>query len=140
MFFQPLLLPLLAQVFLTFVVWVYLYVTRLAEMSRKNIDPQHLASRTGAQALLTGSAGPADNFRNLFEMPVLFYVAVVLALVLFVQDVLLVQLAWAYVALRVVHSAVHCTYNRVIHRFVAYAASTVVLLLMWVRLALFVFY
>jgi hypothetical protein len=140
MFYQPILLPMLAQVLLTFLVWIYLYVTRLAEMGRKDIDPQRLASRSAGQALLTESAGPADNFRNLFEMPVLFFLAVVLALVLLIQDDLLVQLAWAFVALRAVHSLIHCTYNRVLHRFVAYAASSLVLLLMWVRLGLFIFY
>jgi hypothetical protein len=131
---------MLAQVGLTFLVWIYLYVTRLAEMGRKDIDPQRLASRSAGQALLTESAGPADNFRNLFELPVLFFLAVVLALVLLIQDDLLVQLAWAFVALRAVHSLIHCTYNRVLHRFVAYAASSLVLLLMWVRLGLFIFY
>ncbi len=140
MFYQPILLPLLAQVALTFVVWVWLYVTRLGEIGRKDIDPQQLTSRAAAERLLTESAGPANNFRNLFEMPVLFYLAAVLSLILFVQDTLLVQLAWAYVALRAVHSFVHCTYNRVLHRFLAYAASSLVLLLMWVRVALFVFY
>jgi hypothetical protein len=140
MFYQPILLPMLAQVGLTFLVWIYLYVTRLAEMGRKDIDPQRLASRSAGQALLTELAGPASNFRNLFEMPVLFFLAVVLALVLLIQDDLLVQLAWAFVALRAVHSLIHCTYNRVLHRFVAYAASSLVLLLMWVRLGLFIFY
>jgi hypothetical protein len=140
MFYQSILLPMLAQVGLTFLVWIYLYVTRLAEMGRKDIDPQRLASRSAGQALLTESAGPADNFRNLFELPVLFFLAVVLALVLLIQDDLLVQLAWAFVALRAVHSLIHCTYNRVLHRFVAYAASSLVLLLMWVRLGLFIFY
>lgn len=140
MFRQPILLPLLAQVALTFAVWVYLYLTRLAEMGRKRIGPQRLASRAAADTLLTDSAGPANNFRNLFEMPVLFYLAVVLSLVLFLQDPLMVALAWTFVALRAVHSLIHCTYNRVMHRFVAYAASSLVLLLIWVRLAVFIFY
>lgn len=140
MFYQPILLPLLAQVGLTFAVWVWLYVTRLTEMAAKDIDPQQLASRTAADALLTSSAAPANNFRNLFELPVLFYLAVVLALVLFVQDPLLVQFAWAFVALRALHSLIHCTYNRVMHRFIAYFASSLALLLMWVRLAVFIFH
>jgi hypothetical protein len=140
MFYQPLLMPLLAQVLLTFLVWGWLYATRLAEMSRKDIDPQRLAERAVKQGLLTESAGPSDNFHNLFEMPVLFYLAIVIALILFIQDALLVQLAWAFVIFRAVHSLIHCTYNRVVHRFVAYAASCLALLLMWVRLGLFIFY
>ncbi len=138
MFYKPLLIPLLALVFLTFLVWVYMYVTRVREIKRKSIDPQSLDTRVHGQALLTDSGAQADNLKNLFELPVLFYVAVLLTLVLMIQDQLLVQLVWSYVALRYVHSLVHCTYNRVMHRFIAYAASCLVLMLIWARLAAYV--
>lgn len=138
MFYKPLLIPLLALVFLTFLVWVYMYVTRVREIKRKSIDPQSLDTRVHGQALLTDSGAQADNLKNLFELPVLFYVAVLLTLVLMIQDQLLVQLVWGYVALRYVHSLVHCTYNRVMHRFIAYAASCLVLMLIWARLAAYV--
>jgi len=138
MFFQPLLLPLLALVFLTFLVWIFMYVTRLGEMKGKSIDPQDLDTRVHGQALLTDSPAQADNLKNLFELPVLFYVAILLALVLMIRDSFLVQLAWGYVALRYVHSLIHCTYNRVMHRFIAYAASCLVLMIMWARLAAYI--
>jgi len=138
MFFKPMLLPLLALVILTFTVWVYMYAVRLVEIRRKKIDPQQLDTRTHAQALLTESPAAADNLKNLFEMPVLFYTASLLSMVLMIQDPFLVQLAWGYVALRFVHSLVHCTYNRVMHRFIAYVASCLLLLLIWARLAVYV--
>ena len=138
MFYKPMLLPILAQVFLTFAVWIYMYVTRLSEIRRKNINPQDLDTRVNGQALLTDSPRQADNLKNLFEMPVLFYVAALLSMVLMIQDAFLVRLAWGYVALRYVHSFVHCTYNRVMHRFMAYAASCVLLILIWARLAAYV--
>jgi len=138
MFYKPLLIPLLALVFLTFLVWVYMYVTRVREIKRKSIDPQSLDTRIHGQALLTDSGAQADNLKNLFELPVLFYVAVLLTLVLMIQDQLLVQLVWGYVALRYVHSLVHCTYNRVMHRFIAHAASCLVLMMIWARLAAYV--
>ena len=138
MFYKPILLPLLALVFLTFVVWVFMYVTRLSEIRRKNIDPQDLDTRVHGQALLTESPRQADNLKNLFELPVLFYVAALLSMVLMIQDPFLVQLAWGYVALRYVHSFVHCTYNRVMHRFMAYAASGIALMFIWARLAAYV--
>ena len=138
MFYKPILLPLLALVFLTFVIWVYMYVTRLSEIRRKKIDPQDLDTRVHGQALLTESPRQADNLKNLFELPVLFYVAALLSMVLMIQDPFLVQLAWGYVALRYVHSFVHCTYNRVMHRFMAYAASCIVLMFIWARLAAYV--
>jgi len=91
-----------------------------------------------AQSLLVDSAGPADNFKNLFEMPVLFFLAVMLSLILLIQDQLLVNLAWGFVILRTIHSLVHCTYNRILHRFTVYVASSLVLVLMWFRLGLYI--
>jgi hypothetical protein len=138
MFYKPILVPLLAQVLLTFLVWMVMYFTRFREIHRKNIDPQHLDSASSGQKLLTESAGPADNLRNLFELPMLFYLAVLLSLVLLIQDELLVQLAWGFVILRALHSLIHCTYNRVLHRFTVYIVSSLLLMLMWYRLALYV--
>jgi hypothetical protein len=132
------LLPLLAQVFLTFAVWGWLYVTRIREMKLKRINPQTLNVRTRAQELLTDSAGPANNFMNLLEMPVLFYLAVVVSLLLLVQDSVLVILSWTYVFMRIAHSLIQCTYNRVMHRFLVYFASCLVLLLIWLRLAVYI--
>lgn len=135
MFFKPLILPILALVALTFTVWVYMYISRISEMRRKRIDAQRLDTRVHAQQLLTDSAVVADNLKNLFEMPILFYAGLLLAMVLMIQDSLLVQLSWGYVVLRIVHSLVHCTYNRVMHRFIAYLASCLILILIWARLA-----
>ncbi len=138
MFYKPMLLPLLAQVFLTFTVWGWLYVTRLREMKSKGIHPQAVKSRSQLQSLLTDSAAPANNFMNLLEMPVLFYLAILLSLLLMVQDPILVLLAWTYVILRTIHSLIHCTYNRVMHRFMVYFISSLILLLMWLRLAAYI--
>ena len=138
MFFKPMLLPLIAMVALTFVVWIYMYITRIAEMSRKNIDPQDLDTHAKGLELLTDSSGPAGNLRNLFELPMLFYLAIVVTLVLLIQDVWLIALSWTYVMLRILHSFIHCTYNNVMHRFTVYAASCVVLMLMWVQLGWYV--
>jgi hypothetical protein len=71
-------------------------------------------------------------------MPVLFYVALVLSMVLMIQDGMLVALAWAFVLLRALHSLVHCTYNQVMHRFGLYIASSLILLMMWIRLATYI--
>lgn len=138
MFYKPILLPLLVQVLLTFSVWVYLFAWRIPEIKRKGIDPQRLHDRAEAHALLPDSASASNNLQNLFELPVLFYVAVLLSLLLMIQDGFLVQLAWAFVILRIVHSVIHCTYNNVNHRFAAYALSCVALLFMWIRLAAFI--
>ncbi len=138
MFYKPMLLPVLAQVLLTFLVWGWLYFTRLREMQNKGIHPQALKARSQLQTLLVDSAAPANNFMNLLEMPVLFYLVVLLSLLLLVQDPVLVMLAWTYVALRYIHSLIHCTYNRVTHRFTVYFSSCIILLLMWLRLSAYI--
>ncbi|KRA51092.1 hypothetical protein ASD77_15815 [Pseudoxanthomonas sp. Root65] len=120
---------------LTFLVWVRLYQLRLGEMARKRIDAQALASVADSVRLLVDTRA-SDNFRNMFELPVLFYAGVLLAAQLGVSDGVSLALAWAFVALRAVHSLVHCTFNHVMTRFVAYALATLVLIAFWVRLAL----
>ena len=138
MSFKPILIPLLVQVLLTFSVWIYLFAWRIPEIRRKGIDPQRLQDRAAAHDLLPDSANASNNLKNLFELPVLFYTAVLLSLLLMIQDMLLVQLAWGFVALRVVHSVIHCTYNNVNHRFAAYALSCLMLLFIWIRLASYI--
>lgn len=138
MSFNPILLPLVAMVFLTFAVWVYLFALRLPEISRKDIDPQNLRDRAEAHALLTASAAASNHLKNLFEMPVLFYLAAMVAMLLMIQDSLLTVLAWGFVASRAVHSVIHCSYNRVTHRFAAYMISNAFLILMWIRLTSYI--
>jgi hypothetical protein len=77
---------------------------------------------------------PNRNFMNLLEAPVLFYVVCVIAYVTHNADAAAVNMAWTYFGLRVAHSLVHLTYNKVMHRLVAYAASMVVLVSMWIHL------
>ena len=122
--------PLIAQVVLVAVVAGRMYATRVAEMRARRINPQSVAtSRTAAEALQNVAA--ADNFRNLFEVPVLFFaVCGALAITDTVTPLQLV-LAWLYVGLRAVHSFIHVTYNRVMHRFSVYLASTICVFVMW---------
>ncbi len=139
MYFKPLLLPLLAQVGLTFTVMLIMYRKRVAEMNSKQIHPQKIKTRSESKALLTDSAPASDNYSNLFELPVLFYVAILLTLMLMVQDSILVILAWTFVASRYVHSFIHVTYNQVMHRFTVFIFSSFVLLAFWVRLGWIIF-
>lgn len=79
------------------------------------------------------------NYMNLLELPVLFYVACLMAMMIGRGTPAMVGLAWLYVALRMAHSLVHVTYNHVMHRFAVFAVSNGVLVLMWVLLGLQVF-
>jgi hypothetical protein len=130
---NPLLLPLLAMVGLTLLVWVRLYLVRIPEMKRSRIDPQRLAG--SADKGLLKDTRASDNFINLFEVPVLFYVLVLASLASGVSDPALLVLAWTFVGLRALHSLIQCSYNRVMHRFTAYALATVSLFLYLGRLA-----
>lgn len=76
------------------------------------------------------------NLINLLEMPVLFYVVSLGFYVAHAVDGVALLLAWSFVALRLVHSAVHLTFNRVNARFAVFAGSNLVLLLMWIRFML----
>ena len=134
MYFKPLLLPLLAQVALSFIVMSSMYRTRIAEMKSKQIHPQKIKTRSRSKELLTDSAPAADNYSNLFELPVLFFTAILLTLILMVQDSILVTLAWAFVTSRYLHSLIHVSYNQVMHRFAVFLFSSFVLLAYWVRL------
>ena len=111
-----------------------LYV-RVTEMRTRRIHPQQVAT-SKTQADKFQSIQAADNYRNLFEMPVLFYALCVLLVVLNKADGTYVTLAWLFVALRFAHSAIHCSYNNVNHRFIAFGTSTVLVWAMWARLAL----
>lgn len=108
---------------------------RSREMRTRRIHPQQVAtSRTAAERYESVEA--ADNYRNLFEMPVLFYAWAALVIATGHASAGLAAGAWVYVALRATHSLVHCTYNKVMHRFAVFASSVLVLLGLWAALLL----
>ena len=122
--------PLIALVALTACIWVLMYVRRLSEIAENRINPQSLAtSQTAANRLRQVSA--ADNFSNLLETPVLFYAICIVIFVTGGASPLQLYLAWLYVALRALHSLIHVTYNRVVHRWAVYVSSTLVLFVIW---------
>ena len=128
--------PFFATMFLTLVVWVYMYVRRTHFITSNKIRPNDLAV-PGALAKLSPAAvsNPSDNLKNLLEMPVLFYA---LALYLFVTsqvDAAYVYAGWVFAAFRALHSAVHCAFNLVLLRFWLYAVSTVALWFIVIRAA-----
>ena len=122
------------MVALTIAVWLRMYATRIGEMKRERIHPQAVATSAQMAARLSDTRA-ADNFRNLFELPVLFYLALLVAAKTAQTGVVVLGLAWTFVALRVLHSWIHCTYNKVMHRFKAYLAGGVALWTLWAVLA-----
>jgi hypothetical protein len=122
---------LLALVLLTFVVGARLLFTRVQEMRQKRIHPQ-AASTSVKMAARLENVQAADNFRNLFEVPVLFYALGAVALATHQVPSWLVVGAWGFVALRAAHSFIHCTYNKVMHRLAVFLASFALLVALWV--------
>lgn len=99
-------------------------------MRRNRIHPQSVASSAQMYSRLADTRA-ADNFRNLFELPVLFYAALLFAQLQSVDSPPLWWLAWTFVVLRIAHSGIHCSYNRVMHRFVVYVLGGCTLWAMW---------
>ncbi len=124
--------PMIAMMLLTFLVWLSLYAKRLPYLLKHQIAPQSVATPEQMTAMLPAHIHyPANNLRNLSELPVLFYALCLIATYLNVQSGSLQFLAWSFVILRGLHSIIHCSYNCVTHRFVFYMLSSLVL---WVFL------
>jgi hypothetical protein len=80
----------------------------------------------------------SNAYHNLLQMPVLFYAVVAFAMHTNGDDALMILLAWIYVAFRLAQALIHTTYNTIIHRFLAFLGSVIVLGAMWVKLFLHV--
>ncbi len=129
---EAMFLPVAALAIWTFCVLLQVPIRRFRAAFAGKIGPGDF--RYGESARVPGEVSlPNRNYMNLLELPVLFYV---LALTLFVThrvDGPYLKLAWAFVALRMVHTIVHLTYNNVFHRLAVFAASNLALLAMWLR-------
>ena len=136
---NAILWPMLCLVWLTFFTLLYMFRTRVSYLVVNKINPQRIQNRDMARQALQSVSAPADHFNNLLELPLLFYLATILIWLLQLSDIYYLAMAWLYVGLRFVHSAIHLSYNRVMHRFYAYSASSLVLLLIWLRLSWHIF-
>jgi hypothetical protein len=124
------LTPVLALVVLTLVVWIWMYATRIPAMQRAKIDPQSAAHPGSLNVLPSSARRVADNYNHLLEQPTIFYALSFLIVLAGHTDQLFIDLAWAYVGLRVVHTLIQCTINVVNLRFLVFALSTIVLMVM----------
>jgi hypothetical protein len=127
--------PMFCLIGLTFFTLVYMFFTRVNYMLNNKIHPQRVQNRDGMRQLLQPVTTPSDHFHNLLELPLLFYIATILIWSLQLSDNGYLVMGWLYVLLRFMHSAIHLSYNKVMHRLYAFAASFFVLLLIWLRLS-----
>jgi hypothetical protein len=129
------LYPVLALAAWTFAVLLMLPVVRFRAALRREVIVDDF--RFGESASVPAQVSvPNRNLMNLLELPVLFYVVCLLFYVTGGAPSGALRLAWIYVALRIVHSLIHLTYNRVTHRLTVFAASNIVLVALWVTAGL----
>ena len=125
------LYPVFAMALLTFAVGPVLLAARISSVRSGMVHMEYYEVFQGGEPSVT-AVKTARHLSNLFEAPVLFYVACLMAYSLHLESAFLVVLAWAYVAARVMHSMIHLTYNRVSHRMTAFLVSQFFLMVMWV--------
>lgn|SRR5690606_4692321 len=127
---QHLFATCLAMVALTFAVGIRMFRVRVSEMMTRRIHPQSVAL-SGQRAAKFEDSRASDNFNHLFEVPVLFYVLCAVAIGSGHVPAWLPALAWLFVLLRVIHSVIQCSYNKVMHRFAVFLAGFFLLMAMW---------
>ena len=129
--------PVFCLVMLTFFMMAATGITRLISVRRRQVHPRYYV-------LMSGDTPPdyvqkvGRNMANLLEVPVLYYLLAVLVILFEINNQLLVDLAWLYVALRLVHSIIHISYNNVPHRFIVFVLSVVTLMIMWLQFIMLV--
>jgi hypothetical protein len=135
---SPLLAPIVALIAWTLVMYIWLYVARIGAMRRKGISAKGMRGTRGLDGIIPDEANwPAHNYAHLMEQPTIFY-AIVIALILMGFDAAInVYLAWAYVALRVVHSLIQATVNIVLPRFIVFTLSSLCLIGLTTHAAIF---
>jgi hypothetical protein len=127
---QAILMPLFVQVALTFVLlfWMSALRYRAVRAGQVERDKVRLREPNWPPRVLQ----IANAFHNQLELPILFYVVILLALATDALDVILCVLSWMFVLARFVHAYIHVTSNRLDRRTGVFGVSAIALLLMWV--------
>lgn len=127
--------PVLIQVLLTLIVLLIMGPARSGSMKAAGQKLTDADVRLGRNSWDERSTKIANSYRNQFELPVLFYVAVAMALALRLSDVWFLSLAWVFALSRVVHAIIHIGPNVIVWRGTAFIVGVATLLAMWTRLA-----
>ncbi len=127
------LIPVFAQVLLTYAVLFWMGSKRFRSGKDRGQSAQDLALATDADWSMEARQA-ANNFRNQFELPVLFYTCCAFTLITRQADVMMFALAASFVVTRIAHAAEHLTTNVVMRRGTAYLVGAFLLLVMWILL------
>jgi hypothetical protein len=132
---QQLVASCAAMAVLVFLVALRLLQNRVTEMKAKRINPQSTSNSIQMASRLE-NVQAADNYKNLFEAPILFYALCAVAVATNYTPNWLVFGTWVFVALRYLHSFIQCTYNKVMHRFPVFLTSLALIVALWVAFAI----
>jgi hypothetical protein len=124
-------IPVLLMVLLTAVVWARMLQVRVTAMKQIQLHPEKMKSQQAKSLLPEAANIPAENFINIFEVPVLFYVLIGFMLITEQVSNFSIFAAFVFVFLRYIHSFIALTYNKVTQRFLVYVVSSLVLWAMW---------
>jgi hypothetical protein len=130
--------PVVVLAIWTMVMWVWMYATRIPAMSKARTDFDRLANDpeyTVDKAVPANVQWKAKNYNHLHEAPTVFYAIAMVLAVIGQGDGLNEYLGWAYVGLRVIHSLVQATINKIVLRFSIFAMSSLVLMALIVHAA-----
>lgn len=133
---SSILMPVFALISWSLVMWLWMYATRLPAMSAAKIDPQDAAYPGSLDGLPGKVRQVADNYNHLHEQPTIFYALAFLIHLAGQGNDINIMIAWAYVGARVLHSLVQATANIVLMRFLVFAASSLCLIALAVRMGL----
>ena len=130
---SAILLPVFAMGLLTVAMFVWMLATRVPAMTRAGMVAQDARDTSTLKRLPPEVAQVADNYNHLFEQPTLFYAVAISIAVLGHVDAVHVACAWAFTALRVLHSVVQATINVVHIRFALFGLAWIAVAVMIVR-------
>src|SRR5882724_1169095 len=130
---QMVLLPVFVQAGLTFALMFWMARVRAGCLKRGEIKMRDMA--LGQSAWPARPQQVSNCYASQFELPLLFYVLVILAWITRQTDLIFLVMAWIFVVSRLVHAYIHTSSNHVPTRFNAFAVGAIVLLLMWIIFA-----
>ncbi len=136
---SPILATVVALAAWSLVMWLWMYATRLPAMRKAKIDTFNLVGGAGSdlKAIIPPKQQwPADNYNHLHEQPTIFYAIAITHALIGTGDGVNLTIAWAYVALRVLHSLVQVLINRVIVRFTLFSLSSLCLIALTLHAAM----
>ncbi len=135
------LTPVLVLILWSLIIWCVMYARRIPAMQKYKIAPDTAKNPDGdwKGKLPANVQYAAHNYNHLMEQPTIFYALMFYLQLSGLNDGLFAHLAWVYVILRIIHSLVQITNNKVMVRFVVFSLSTVVLIVMALRAAAMVF-